>query len=160
MGKVIEKFKAKFGADILESHEKLGDETIIVSPEKIKEILVYAKQNDELKFDLLLDVCGVDYLGRTPRFEVVYHLYSVPLNHRIRIKVPVTEENCKVPTCMDLWKTADWFERETFDMMGVVFEGHPNLKRLLLFEEFKGHPLRKDYPINQRQKIPEPLEKL
>ena len=102
----------------------------------------------------------MDYLGRNPRFEVVYHLYSIPLNHRIRIKVPVSEENCKVPTCIDLWKSADWFERETFDMMGIVFEGHPNLKRLLLFEGFEGHPLRKDYPINQRQKIPEALEKL
>lgn len=158
MGKVIEKFKAKFPEAILHSHEEKGDETIVVDRASLKAILTQAKQSEDLKFDLLLDICGVDYLGRDPRFEVVYHLYSIPLNHRIRIKVPVPELDCKVQTCVDLWKAADWFERETFDMMGIVFEGHPNLKRLLLFEGFQGHPLRKDYPINQRQKIPEPLE--
>ncbi len=158
MGKVIEKFKEKFKGDILSSHENLGDETFVVDSSQLKQILTYAKESTETRFDLLLDICGVDYLGRNPRFEVVYHLYSIPLNHRIRIKVLLSEENCKVPTCVDLWKSADWFERETFDMLGILFEGHPNLKRLLLFEGFEGHPLRKDYPINQRQKIPEPLE--
>lgn len=158
MGKVIEKFKAKFAGTIVHSHEEKGDETIVVDRGAIREVLRHAKQDEDLRFDLFLDVCGVDYLGRDPRFEVVYHLYSIPLNHRIRIKVPVPESEPSLPTCVDLWKAADWFERETFDMMGIVFEGHPNLKRLLLFEGFEGHPLRKDYPINQRQKIPEPLE--
>lgn len=158
MGKVIDKFKSKFGQDIVSSHEDLGDETIVVKAEALKAVLTYAKESSETRFDLLLDICGVDYLGRYPRFEVVYHLYSISLNHRIRIKVLLSEENCRIPTCVDLWKSADWFERETFDMLGIHFEGHPNLKRLLLFEGFEGHPLRKDYPINQRQKIPEPLE--
>lgn len=158
MGEVIKKFKAKFGDANLSSNEQLGDETIIVSVEKVKSILTFAKQSEDLKFDLLLDICGVDYLGRHPRFEVVYHLYSIPHNHRIRIKVPVEEDHCVLPSCIDLWKAADWFERETFDMLGIRFEGHPNLKRLLLFEGFEGHPLRKDYPVNQRQKIPETLE--
>ncbi len=158
MGKIIEKFKSKFGKLILDSHENFGDETIIVDPQGLKEVLIYAKENKDLDFDLMLDICGVDYLGRKPRFEVVYHLYSIPQNHRIRIKAPLPEENCKVPTCIDLWKSADWFERETYDMVGIVFEGHPHLKRLLLFEGFEGHPLRKDYPITRRQKIPEPLE--
>lgn len=158
MGKLIEKFKIQFGDAILDAHENFGDETIIVKKDRLKEILIASKQNPDLQFDLLMDICGVDYLGRSPRFEVVYHLYSVPKNHRIRIKVQVSEEDCKVESCVDLWKSADWFEREAFDMLGIVFEGHPNLKRLLLFEGFQGHPLRKDYPITQRQKIPEPLE--
>lgn len=158
MGKVVEKFKEKFKSDILNSHENLGDETIVVEARNIKQILHYAKESAETQFDLLLDICGVDYVGREPRFEVVYHLYSIPLNHRLRIKVQIPESDCKIPSCVDLWKSADWFERETFDMLGIHFEGHPNLKRLLLFEGFEGHPLRKDYPITQRQKIPEPLE--
>ena len=158
MGKVIDIFKSRWGSSITDSHENCGDETILVKREDLFALLQFAKESPELQFDLLMDVCGVDYLGQTPRYEVVYHLYSVPKNHRIRIKCRVTEEDCVVPTCLTLWKAADWFERETWDMMGIRFEGHPNLKRLLLFEGFEGHPLRKDYPINKRQKIPEPLE--
>ncbi|MFO1518135.1 MAG: NADH-quinone oxidoreductase subunit C [bacterium] len=158
MGKVIERFKTRFSSSVLDSHENKGDETILVKRENLREILEFAKYDGELLFDLFMDVCGVDYQGQTPRFEVVYHLYSVPKNHRIRIKVRVPEEDCVVPSCADLWKAADWFEREAYDMVGIRFEGHPNLKRVLLFEGFEGHPLRKDYPINKRQKIPEPLE--
>ena len=159
MAKLIDLFKSKFGASVLDSHEQLGDETIVVDPEKLHEILSFAKNDSETLFDALMDVCAVDYLGQAPRFEVVYHLYSIPKNHRLLIKTRVSEENPKVKTCVDLWKSADWFEREAWDMVGVVFEGHPNLKRVLLFEGFEGHPLRKDYVINHRQKIPEPLER-
>jgi len=158
MGKVIDIFKARWVGSVLDSHENYGDETILVKREDLFFILQFAKEDLDLHFDLLMDVCGVDYLGQTPRFEVVYHLYSVSKNHRIRIKVRVPEEDCWVPSCVSLWRAADWFERETWDMVGIRFEGHPNLKRVLLFEEFQGHPLRKDYPINKRQKIPEPLE--
>ncbi len=160
MGKVLTLFQEKFGSALLSVHEHHGDETIQVSPENLFEVLKFAKENSATQFDLLLDVCAVDYLGQTPRFEVVYHLYSTPKNHRLRIKVRVPEENCRVPSCVSLWKSADWFERETWDMVGIVFEGHSSLKRLLLFEGFEGHPLRKDYPIAKRQKIPEPLERL
>jgi len=158
VGKVIDRFKSHFAEGILEAHEKLGDETILVMREVLSDLLRFAKEDPELRFDLMMDICGVDYLGQTPRFEVVYHLYSVPKNHRIRIKVRVPEDDCWVPSCLNVWKAADWFERETYDMVGIHFEGHPNLKRVLLFEGFEGHPLRKDYPINKRQKIPEPLE--
>lgn len=160
MGKVINLFKEKFSEVIVDSHEQHGDETILVKKESLFEILKFAKENENLKFDSMMDICGVDYLGQTPRFEVVYHLYSIALNHRIRIKVRVSEEDCVVPSVISLWKSADWFERETWEMFGVKFEGHPELKPLLLFEGFEGHPLRKDYPIEKRQKIPEPLENL
>ena len=160
MGKVIPHFQEKFGSALLSVHEHHGDETIQVGAENLFEVLKFAKENSATQFDLLVDVCGVDYLGQTPRFEVVYHLYSIPKNHRLRIKVRVPEENCRVPSCVSLWKSADWFERETWDMVGIIFEGHTALKRLLLFEGFEGHPLRKDYPIAKRQKIPEPLERL
>lgn len=160
MGQVINLFKEKFSEAIVDSHEQHGDETILVKKESLFEILKFAKENENLKFDSMMDICGVDYLGQTPRFEVVYHLYSIPLNHRVRIKVRVSEEDCVVPSAISLWKSADWFERETWEMFGVKFEGHPELKPLLLFEGFEGHPLRKDYPIEKRQKIPEPLENL
>jgi len=138
----------------------VGTLTVGTNLETSKEAVRLAKENENLKFDSMMDICGVDYLGQTPRFEVVYHLYSIPLNHRIRIKVRVSEEDCVVPSVISLWKSADWFERETWEMFGVKFEGHPELKPLLLFEGFVGHPLRKDYPIEKRQKIPEPLENL
>lgn len=87
------------------------------------------------------------------RFEVVYHLYSLEKNHRLRVKVPVEENDCVVPTATDLWAAADWFEREAWDMFGIRFDGHPHLKRILMYEEFVGHPLRKDYPVNKRQPL-------
>lgn len=159
MAHLIDIFKENFKTAILDSHENQGNETILVNSENLHEILTFAKNSPATAFDALMDVCAVDYLGQTPRFEVVYHLYSISKNHRIRIKTRVSEENPKVKTCVDLWKSADWFEREAWDMVGIIFEGHPNLKRVLLFEEFVGHPLRKDYQINKRQKIPVPLER-
>ncbi len=160
MSKVIDRFQQKFSEKIIGSHANLGDETLVVSSDALIDILQFAKQDPELQFDMLMDICGVDYLGQTPRFEVVYHLYSVPKNHRLRIKVKVPEDSCRLPSCISLWKSADWFERETWDMMGIEFESHPYLRRLLLFEGFEGHPLRKDYQIDRRQKIPEPLKNL
>jgi NADH-quinone oxidoreductase subunit C len=105
-----------------------------------------------------MDLTAVDYQkypGREdgPRFEVVYHLYSIARNHRVRLKVRVDEDDAVVPTAVPLWPIANWFEREVWDMFGIRFAGHPDLRRLLLYEEFVGHPLRKDYPINRRQPL-------
>ena len=97
-------------------------------------------------------------LAPKDRFEVVYHLYSMPTKKRIRIKVRLNESDASVPSVMKIWEAADWFEREAFDMLGIKFVGHPNLKRLLMWNEFQGYPLRKDYPIDKRQPIPEPAE--
>ena len=106
----------------------------------------------------MMDITAVDYLERKPvRFEVVYHLYSLQFNHRIRVKVPVAEEDCKVDSVVTLYKTANWYEREIWDLYGVKFNGHPNMTRILLYEGFKGHPLRKDYPINKRQPLIGPM---
>ena len=88
-----------------------------------------------------------------PRFEVVYHLYSLNQNHRVRIKVPLEEKKAEVASLTPLWPAADWYEREVWDMFGICFTGHPNLKRILMYEEFAGHPLRKDYPITKRQPL-------
>lgn len=95
--------------------------------------------------------------GAPYRFEVVYHFYSLAKNHRLRVKVPLEEKSPEIDSVVPLWASADWFEREIWDMYGVVFKGHPNLKRILMYEEFTGHPLRKDYPVNKRQPLIGPI---
>jgi NADH-quinone oxidoreductase subunit C len=158
---ILEKLTEKFGLEILDHHQDKGDLTAILRKDKLHDVLSFLKNDPDLSFEILMDVCGVDYLkmGETPRFEVVYHLYSFSKNHRLRVRVKVPEEDMTLPTATDLWKSADWHEREAFDMFGFQFVGHPNLKRLLLFEGFEGYPLRKDYPMEKRQKIPVPEEK-
>ena len=129
-------------------HEFLGDLTIVSSPQDILFLLQELKNKHH--FDFLMQVFGLDFPDREKRFEVGYSLFSSINNRRICIKVPL-KENESVPTAQFLWKTADWFERETYDMYGIVFSDHPNLKRLLTHHQFKGWPLRKDYPANQQQ---------
>lgn len=138
---------------VLASHAFRGDATAIVPRENLLEVCRFLRDDEGLRFDMLVDVTAVDYLGRTPRFEIVYHLHSLPLNHRIRIKVPVEESDPSLPSLVSIWAGADWLERETWDLYGIVFAGHPNLRRIYLYEEFQGHPLRKDYPKEKRQPL-------
>jgi len=119
---------------------------------KLADAFKILKADEQLDFDFFMDVTAVDWQARKPRFDVVYHLYSVKHNHRLRIKVKV-DEGQPVPTATGLWHIADWMEREVWDLYGIKFAGHPNLKRILLYEEFKGHPLRKDYPYDKRQPL-------
>ena len=130
-----------------------GEAVITVEREALPEALRLLRDHPETRFEQLSDLTAVDYLGRTPRFEVVYQLYSPTLNHRLRVKVPVPEEAPVVPSATDLWKAANWAERETWDMFGIRFTGHPDLRRILMYPEFEGHPLRKDYPVNRRQPL-------
>ncbi|HQT93605.1 MAG TPA: NADH dehydrogenase (quinone) subunit D [Thermoanaerobaculaceae bacterium] len=116
----------------------------------LPELARHLKNDPALDFKLLLDVCGVDYPGRNERFEVVYHAASLERGQRIRLKVPVREDDPVVPSVYGVWRAADWFEREAFDMFGIRFEGHPNLKRILCHQAFQGHALRKDYDPGQR----------
>ena len=130
-----------------------GEVVIIVDREAAPHALRTLRDHPETCFEQLSDLTAVDYLGCTPRFEVIYQLYSVSLNHRLRVKVPVPEDDPVVPTASDIWKSANWAEREAWDMFGVRFDGHPDLRRILMYPEFQGHPLRKDYPLNQRQPL-------
>ena len=98
-------------------------------------------------------ITAVDYLGQTPRFAVVYHLNSLALHHRLRVKIRVPEDEPWVHSLVDLWKSANWLERECWDMFGIRFVGHPDPRRILMYEEFVGHPLRKDYPVDKRQPL-------
>jgi len=150
----IQHLSQRFGAMILETHAFRGDETVVIRREGLLEIFRFLKEDSKLDFDFLADITAVDYLGKKqPRFEVVYHLYSLRSHHRLRVKVPVLEDQPEVDSLTPLWKGANWLEREVWDLFGIRFCGHPDLKRILLYEEFRGHPLRKDYPVNQRQPL-------
>jgi NADH/F420H2 dehydrogenase subunit C len=131
--------------------------TMVVPGDHLREVIKYLRDAENLKFTMLLDVVGIDYLAfpdhRESRFAVIYLLKSLDFRHRISLKVWIDEERAEVPSVHDLYKSADWAERETWDQYGIVFTGHPNLKRLLNHHEFVGHPLRKDYPCQKRQKL-------
>ncbi len=122
--------------------------SVIVRKDRIKDILKDLRDVPSLGFDLLSDLCGVDYPDeKKPRFEVVYHLFSLTHRHMIRIKAGVPADDCSIESVVDLWAGADWFERECYDMFGIRFDGHPDLRRILMPEDWEGHPLRKDYPL-------------
>lgn len=128
--------------------EAFGEVTVTVPRNRIVDVCLYLKTSPTLKFDMLSDICGADRgVEEDPRFEVNYHLFSTKYFHRLRLKVLVSEDDAHVPTVTNVWKTANWHERETFDMFGVVFDGHPDLRRILLPDEWQGHALRKDFPL-------------
>jgi len=144
---------ATFEEDVQEISSPQGDATAVVLPGGLKRIMEFLKEDARTRFNLLVDITAVDYLGRKPRFDVVYHLLSLSAKRRLRIKVRVEESNPEIDSMTSLWGSANWLEREVWDMFGIRFTGHPNLKRILMYEEFKGHPLRKDYPVNKRQPL-------
>jgi NADH-quinone oxidoreductase subunit C len=135
------------------THAHRGDATALVDAEQVVEVLRLLRDAPELAFEMLTDVTCVDYLGQEPRFEVVYHLYSVAKNHRVRIKARVGGPAPELPSAVALYPSADWMEREVWDLYGVRFRGHPDLRRILLYDGFEGHPLRKDYPKELRQPL-------
>ncbi len=133
---------------ITEIREALGELTAIVRREHIQTTCSYLKTSPEASFDFLADLCGVDRgLEEEPRFEVNYHLFSTSKHHRLRLKVLLNEDDVHVPTVTGVWRTANWHERETFDFFGIVFDGHPDLRRILLPDDWQGHALRKDFPL-------------
>ncbi len=142
-----------FPEEIFEAVCSHGDATAVAAPGAVGKIMEFLKNDPRLLFNVLVDVTAVDYLGREPRFEVVYHLLSLPFNRRLRIKVQLTGDKPAVDSMTALWQSANWLEREVWDMFGIEFLGHPDLKRILLYPEFDGHPLRKDYPIRKRQPL-------
>jgi NADH-quinone oxidoreductase subunit C len=155
---LIEKLKARFGADILAAESARGEETIVVSRDRAAEILRALYVEPDFVFNFLSDLTAVDWPERTPRFEVVYHLHSLAKGHRLRVKVGVGVADSWAHSVATIWKAADWLERECFDMFGIRFEGHPDLRRILLYDSFQGYPLRKDYPYQRRQPIIEEVD--
>jgi len=142
----VDKLKEKNEAWIVSVVDAYGEVTITVPAGSIVDVCRFFKE--EHGFDLLADLCGCDRGPEDdPRFEVNYHLFSTTHYQRLRLKVLLSEDDAHVHTVTHLWKTADWHERETFDLVGVVFDGHPDLRRILLPSDFDGHALRKDYPL-------------
>ncbi|MCB9799178.1 MAG: NADH-quinone oxidoreductase subunit C [Candidatus Omnitrophica bacterium] len=155
MAELHTKLKEKFPEAVLDLHDQNGDETVVIAKSALLTVGECLKNDPEFNMTVLIDLTAVDGLdmGWKPRFQVVYHFYSVEKNHRLRIKVGVDRKEATVSSLVKLWPAANWFEREVWDMFGIRFEGHPDLRRILMYEGFEGHPLRKDYPYNQRQPL-------
>lgn len=150
IGDLVEKIKGKFPHAIEEVVFFRDEYTLRVKREHLLEVSRFLKEEAEYDFNFLSDLCGVDYLGKEPRFEVVYHLYSMEHKHRLRMKVSLSENDLAVPSVVSLWKTANWHERECYDLLGIRFSEHPDLRRILTPDGFKDYPLRKDFPLMGR----------
>ncbi|ABQ28385.1 NADH dehydrogenase subunit C [Geotalea uraniireducens Rf4] len=150
--RAVIKLREKFASSILEVKEFRGEVTVIVRKEDIVALCKFLKE--ELRYNLLTDVTAVDYLGKDPRFMVVYNIYSIPNKDRLRIKAPVTEGECTIDTVCGVWTTANWLEREAYDLMGIIFKNHPDLRRIMMTDDWVGHPLRKDYPLQGPDREP------
>jgi NADH-quinone oxidoreductase subunit C len=146
LSKLAERLDSKIGDALVSSVQANGDFAIEVHLDQIINVLTFLRDDSGCQFSTLIDICGVDYPGRAARFSVVYHLLSMTKNHRIRIVVEV-EEDETVPSAIPVYPAANWYEREAFDMYGIVFGDHPDLRRILTDYGFTGHPLRKDFPL-------------
>lgn len=148
---ILENFKSEIGLKT----QKIENDNLIIYVDKteIIKLLKFLRDDTNLSFKILLDVFGADLLGiRTPRFEVIYNLLSLKLNNRITIKVAINDGE-KLPTVIEIFSSAGWFEREAFDMYGIEFENHPDLRRILTDYNFQGHPLRKDFPLTGYEEL-------
>lgn len=153
--RVLERLSAQFGERILETTDFRGDDSAIVAPEHWLEVATFLKTDRDCAMNQFTDLTVVDYPERepeVPRFDVILCVRSLTHTSRVRLKTRL-EENHPLPSLIGVWAGADWAEREAFDMFGIKFEGHPDLRRILLYEEFVGHPLRKDYPIDKTQPL-------
>jgi NADH-quinone oxidoreductase subunit C len=176
---LVELVREKFPEAVLSSSSEKGDDQVVVRREALIDVLRFLRNNSATDMKLLSDLVPIDLLtfhsemtggaalasqevpeySRAsqpqvePRFRVAYNLYSVTKKHRLRVAVELRSDDVKVPTATSLYRTADWWERYAYDMMGIEFTGHPNLQRILLYPEFVGHPLRKDYPVQKRQPL-------
>ena len=153
--------------DVRDHRVEAGELTVEIHRDRVVKVLRFLREDANCRFTTLIDICGVDWPGRSERFDVVYHLLSMHLNHRIRV-VTTTDEDAGVPSATEIFPAANWFEREAFDMYGIIFENHPDLRRILTDYGFHGFPLRKDFPltgftevrydVEQKRVVYEPVE--
>jgi len=148
--KVIEDLKNKFPEKIKNVSVEFGDDIVFIEKESLLDIVKFLKEKP-YDFVMLLDLTCVDYLDQKDRYEMVYHLFSLSNNQRLRIRTRLPDKDPSIDSLTSIWKNANWLEREAYDMFGVRFEGHPYLRRLFMYDGFEGHPLRKDYPLRKRQ---------
>lgn len=142
---IPEQLSAVFPGAVLKSEFFRDETTLTIQASALHDICLHLKE--KAAFNYLIDISSVDHFGEEPRFEVVYELYSIPNGTHLRLKTTVSEDNCEISTVTDLWPAADWHEREAYDMMGIRFTKHPDLRRILMWEGFPYHPLRKDFPL-------------
>ena len=151
--KLVERLNARFEGRLKQVDVAFGEVTVVIEPKDLIEITTALRDESNFSFEQLIDLCGVDYLEygegswQGGRFAVVYHLLSVKNNARLRLRVFCSEDDPRVDSVVDIWSVANWFEREAFDMYGILFDGHPDLRRLLTDYGFIGHPFRKDFPL-------------
>jgi NADH-quinone oxidoreductase subunit C len=153
---LVELVKKTFPQAIVETHAQRGDDTVVVEASAWHAVMQFLRDDPRSQCDMLIDLSAADYPDREPRFEVVTHLLSLRLGHRLRMKTRVgTEdgEDAVVDSVSDLWASANWCEREVWDMFGIKFANHPDLRRILMYNEFEGYPLRKDYPADRIQPL-------
>ena len=144
-----EKLSIAFPASIIDQSRFRDECTLRIQASALRDICLHAR--DTLGFNYLIDLSSVDHFGNEPRYEVVYELYSMKDCGHLRLKISVSEDDCTVPTVSDIWPTADWHEREVYDMMGIQFSNHPDLRRILMWDGYPYHPLRKDFPLQGKQ---------
>jgi len=144
---LVNKIRNKFPEAVAGSACFRGETTLQIRPQDILALCRFLRDEPDYSFDYLVDLCGVDHLPREPRFEVVYLLRSLKTKELLRLKVALPGSSPKISSVFAVWKAADWMEREAFDLFGISFEGHPDLRRILLTPDWEGHPLRKDYPL-------------
>ncbi len=142
---IYTKLKEEFGDSILSLEEVVLDSFILIAPDAIADIARYLVEDSELAFDSLMCLSGVDLGVKEENLEIVYHLFSMTHRHTVVLKVHLPKEDPHIPSVEDIWKTANWHEREAYDLYGITFEGHSDLRRILMPEDWEGHPLRKDY---------------
>jgi NADH-quinone oxidoreductase subunit C len=149
----VQKLREKFASSVVDVVEFRGEVTVTVAKSAIIEVLSFLKES--LQFNQLTDLTAVDYLGKKDdRFMMVYQLLSIANKDRLRIKTAVSETECTIPSATQVWSAANWLEREVFDLFGIVFEKHPDLRRILMTDDWVGHPLRKDYPLQGPDREP------
>lgn len=147
---ILTRLKNKFPGKVKETFVSLGMDVAVIDKNFLLEVMSFLKEKPQ-DYAMLLDLTCVDYIGEEPRFEMVYHLFSLSANRRLRIKARVSEKEPRIASLTPLWRNANWLEREVYDLFGLEFIGHPDLRRIFMYDGFEGHPLRKDYPLRLRQ---------
>jgi NADH-quinone oxidoreductase subunit C len=153
---LVELLQSRFPDAVVETHAHRGDETVVVHPARWREIAQFLRDSEQADMQMLVDLTAVDFPEREPRFEVVAHLHSLNLGLRLRLKARVGRPDgsgAEIESLTPLWASANWLERECWDMLGIRFTGHPDLRRILLYPQFEGHPVRKDYPAEKTQPL-------
>lgn len=140
-----DKIEAEFAPDVFDRKEFRGETTLSIHATRLHDVALFCR--NVLEYDMLLDICSVDHYGSHPRFEVIYELYSIANKSHLRLKCSTSEDEAEVDTVSDLWPTANWHEREVWDLMGIRFRNHPDLRRILMWEGYPYHPLRKEFPL-------------